>query len=83
MILCDILQIADLMSMQKKYINISLISAWISKYTHYEILGELPIHSQTSTVQPHIYWMLDYLSMLRLKLIYVNKRTQGYYRLSF
>ena len=66
----------------------TLISGWISNYTHYKVCGGISINSQTSTVQLLVFgmdksfhstlcWIYHYFSMLRLKSIHVIKRAPG------
>ena len=65
---------------------LTLISAWISNYTHYNVWDEITypflnfngaiveVQEWISTFIPHFSGACDYLSMLGLKLNHVNKR---------
>ena len=53
----------------------NIIPAWKNNFIHFNVSDEI-IHSQTSVeIHPTNYWACDYSSMLRFRLLHVDKRS--------
>ena len=61
--------------------SINFNPTWISKYIRYNVWDEMTFpflkFGNGQVISYHIYWACDYLSMLRLWKIHVNKRGTG------
>ena len=67
----------DAMLIDSAYCEIYMYLAWIDYYIYYKVCYEITYpfpNLRVDKFHPPLYWVCDYLSMLRLKLILVGKR---------